>query len=421
MIRTTLRSAFWVAAFFPAACGGDSTGPTIDPPAKLAFTVQPTNTTAGASIASAGPVAIQDASGNVVINSTKAVTIAIGTNPAGGTLSGTATVSAVNGVANFPDLTIDKAGTYTLEAFATDLSSATSSAFDITAAAPTQVAIASGDGQRGPTGQALANPFVVDVSDQFGNTTPGVTVDWAVTGGGGTVSNPSSVTDASGQAATTLTPGRAGANSATATVMGLALATFTGIGQAVITDPAGDEFSTGASAGLVPADIVKLTAWPEAGNLRIEIEFVDNVVSQVTGGPNVVVGWLDIDSDQNPATGTMPATDVFRPDAGSTGMGSDYLVELADFIVLNSAFVVVGTITPTFSGNTLSMAIPLSLLGGDDGFVNLATVVGTLAEPTDIAPDNQSLMLNLTSGAVARGSGNAGLTSPPRTWGPWKK
>lgn len=322
MIRTTLRSAFWVAAFFPAACGGDNTGPTIAPP-------------------------------------------------------------------------------------------------------PTQVAIASGDGQRGPTGQALANPFVVDVSDQFGNTTPGVTVDWAVTGGGGTVSNPSSVTDASGQAATTLTPGRAGANSATATVMGLAPATFTGIGQAVITDPAGDEFSTDASAGLVPPDIVKLTAWPEAGNLRIEIEFVDNVVSEVTGGPNVVVGWVDIDSDQNPATGTMPLTDDFRPAGGSTGMGSDYVVQLftlsGNFDVFDSAFMSVGTITPTFSGNTLSMAIPLSLLGGDDGFVNLATVVGTVPEPTDIAPDNQSLMLNLTSGAVARGSGNAGLTSPPRTWGPWKK
>ncbi len=423
-------------------CDGGTTGPTIGLPAKLAFTVQPTDATAGASIAPAGPaasgrasgnvitaaVAIQDASGNVVTTATNAVTIAIGTNPAGGTLSGTATVSAVNGVANFTDFTIDKAGTgYTLGASATDLSSAASSAFAITPAASAQIAIALGDGQRGPTGQALPNPFVVEVSDEFGNATPGVTVDWAVTAGGGTVSNLSSVTDATGQASTTLTTGRLGANSVTATVMGLTPATFTGIGQAVITDPAGDEFSTAASAGLVPPDIVKMTAWPEAGNLWIEIEFVDNVVSEVTGGPNVVVGFLDIDSDQDPATGTVPATDVFRPGAGSTGMGSDYVVALSTsfevfvFDVSVGAFVLTGSFTPTFSGNTLSMAIQLSLLGGDDGFVNLSTVLGTVPEPTDIAPNDQSLMLNLALGTVARGSGTAELTSPPRRWGSWKK
>ncbi len=108
-----------------AGCGdGGTMGPSVRPPAKLAFTVQLTNVTAGASIAPAGAaamqsvsgnvitatVAIQDASGNVVTTATNAVTIAIGTNPAGGTLSGTATVSAVNGVASFSDFTIDKAG-----------------------------------------------------------------------------------------------------------------------------------------------------------------------------------------------------------------------------------------------------------------------------------------------------------------------
>lgn len=105
-------------------CDGDDggMGPTVA--TQLAFTVQPGDATAGASIAPAGvaaserasgavitaAVAIQDASGNVVTTATNAVTIEIDTNPAGGTLSGTATVNAVNGVANFPDLTIERAG-----------------------------------------------------------------------------------------------------------------------------------------------------------------------------------------------------------------------------------------------------------------------------------------------------------------------
>jgi CSLREA domain-containing protein len=77
-------------------------------------------------------VAIQDALGNLVADATDAVTVAIGTNPGGGTLSGTATVNAVAGVGSFTDLTIDQVGTgYTLVANSGSLTSATSAAFDI--------------------------------------------------------------------------------------------------------------------------------------------------------------------------------------------------------------------------------------------------------------------------------------------------
>ncbi|MGC9092860.1 MAG: FlgD immunoglobulin-like domain containing protein [Bacteroidota bacterium] len=102
---------------------------------KLAFTVQPTNTTVNSSITPAIKVAIQDDNGNTVTSSNANVTIALGNNPTGATLSGTTTVAAVNGVATFPSLSIDKAGTgYTLIATSAGLTSATSSSFNITAA-----------------------------------------------------------------------------------------------------------------------------------------------------------------------------------------------------------------------------------------------------------------------------------------------
>jgi hypothetical protein len=45
------------------------------------------------------------------------VTLSLGVNPSGGTLSGTLTVTVVNGVATFSDLAIDRAGVgYTLHA-----------------------------------------------------------------------------------------------------------------------------------------------------------------------------------------------------------------------------------------------------------------------------------------------------------------
>jgi len=69
-----------------------------------------------------------------VTTATTSITVAIGTNPASGTLSGTTTVAAVSGVATFSHLSIDKAGTgYTLTASATGLTGVTSSAFDVVA------------------------------------------------------------------------------------------------------------------------------------------------------------------------------------------------------------------------------------------------------------------------------------------------
>src|SRR5439155_11341807 len=79
-------------------------------PSALAFTTQPTTTVAGASITPAVRVTIQDAFGNTVTSSTAAISIALGSNPVGGTLSGTVTVSAVSGVATFSNLSINRAG-----------------------------------------------------------------------------------------------------------------------------------------------------------------------------------------------------------------------------------------------------------------------------------------------------------------------
>src|SRR6202011_6170305 len=74
------------------------------------------------------------AAGNLA-SSTASVTVAIGTNPSGGTLSGTLTRAAVSGVATFGNLSIDKPGIgYTLTAASTGLTGATSSTFDIGAA-----------------------------------------------------------------------------------------------------------------------------------------------------------------------------------------------------------------------------------------------------------------------------------------------
>src|SRR5207302_9086487 len=94
---------------------------------QLAFTVQPSNTVAGAAISPAVQVTALDAAGNPVSSFTGSITVALGNNPGGSTLSGTTTTAAVGGVATFVDLSLNKTGTgYTLTASASGFTPGTS-------------------------------------------------------------------------------------------------------------------------------------------------------------------------------------------------------------------------------------------------------------------------------------------------------
>ena len=97
--------------------GGGDTPLSHDPPAGLAFTSGPGNARAGQPL-SPVRVAVVDSGGTPVAGADSLVTIALGANPSGdATLTGTDTAHAVNGVAMFSDLSIDKPGSgYTLTA-----------------------------------------------------------------------------------------------------------------------------------------------------------------------------------------------------------------------------------------------------------------------------------------------------------------
>jgi hypothetical protein len=108
---------------------------TAAPASRLAFSTQPP----ASSVYQVGfgfAVTARDSLGNKVTTFTGPVTVAIGTNPASGTLSGTLTQNAVAGVATFSGVSLDNIGTgYTLSAGATGLTSGTSAAFNIVAPA----------------------------------------------------------------------------------------------------------------------------------------------------------------------------------------------------------------------------------------------------------------------------------------------
>jgi hypothetical protein len=113
-----------------------ATGLVLSPAAtQLAFTVQPSTTLPLMTIQPPVKVTALDALGNPATRFNGLVTIAIANNGGllmPGTLSGTKTATAVNGVATFSDLSIDQPGNgYTLQAAAAGLTGAVSAPFNI--------------------------------------------------------------------------------------------------------------------------------------------------------------------------------------------------------------------------------------------------------------------------------------------------
>src|SRR5712691_8650621 len=137
----TLTAAFGTAAPVATSVAFDITPgppPPPPPPTHLGFTQQPQPTEAGATITPPVQVAALDASEHVVQGFTGTIGLALEPASNGGTLSGGTPINAVNGIATFPSLSVDKAGTgYTLRATASGLTDGTSGTFNITAPPPT--------------------------------------------------------------------------------------------------------------------------------------------------------------------------------------------------------------------------------------------------------------------------------------------
>jgi len=173
------------------------------PPAtQLAFTVQPNNATAGSAISPAVQVTARDASGNVSTSFSGSITIAVGSGPSGGTLSGTMTMSAVNGVATFSNLIITRAGSgYTLTAAASGLTGATSASFSVSAASASALFFTVQPSNT-QTSTSISPAVQVTARDAYGNTATSfnasMTMAIGQNPGGGTLSGTKTVTAVNG-------------------------------------------------------------------------------------------------------------------------------------------------------------------------------------------------------------------------------
>ena len=159
--------------------------------------------------------------------------------------------------------------------------------------------------------------------------------------------------------------------------------------DALVIDPVGDTFGVGP----IQHDITSVNATATSTSLTFVVTFAGQVFAPSAANLRSVGGFIDIDADQNAATGVGSATGVFGPPPApllGVEFGIDLFSEafhpgLVDVINVNTgAF---GTAPIIFSATSFTLTVPLSLLGGDDGLVNYALVIGTFGEPTDEVPN----------------------------------
>jgi len=196
-------------------------------PASLYWFTNPGASTAGANVTGPPQVMLLDAIGTQIATATDQVTLTV-LDSVGVSTGQTVQANAVNGVATFPALVINTAGTHSLRATSGTLPPITSAPFVVGPTAASAIVKVSGDAQNGAVGQALAQPVHVRVDDTFGNPVSGVSVSFVVTGGGGSATPPSVNTDLSGEASASWQLGGAlGGQSMEARVTGLTSQAFT--------------------------------------------------------------------------------------------------------------------------------------------------------------------------------------------------
>ncbi|GEM_PF-1384592 len=112
-------------------------------------------------------------------------------------------------------------------------------------------------------------------------------------------------------------------------------------------------------------------------------------------------GWIDFDVDQSILTG-IPSFNAICPCYAVSALGADFSVDLiyrnaaGNYdIIETTGFTDVGDAVPTVVGNVLTLTIPLTDLGGDDGVTNMSSVQFISQAPatidlTDCIPDEDS-------------------------------
>ena len=170
----------------------------------------------------------------------------------------------------------------------------------------------SGDNQRRMPGQTLMNPFVVEAQDENGLVISGISVNFTVTSGDGTLSIQSATTNANGRAQSTLTLGpNLGTYTVQASAVGIEVpATFTAEGSRI---PKTLQIISGKDQAGLPGDVLE-----KAFVVEVRDEFDKPLPgAQVTFTVTSGDGTLSVTSATTDSNGQAESTLTLGPNPGT--------------------------------------------------------------------------------------------------------
>jgi hypothetical protein len=309
---------------------------TADPPALVVLT--PSEQTVASGTTGAVAFSVLDAFGNAVPD--QSVTFS----------SSSPDVATPDASGSFTGM---KAGTTTITGtLVSNALIAGTAEVTVTPGAAATLTKVSGDGQSGLPSAPLANPLVVEVKDLGGNLLSGITVQWAVASGSGTLAAPSSITDANGRASATLTFGpTAGAVSVTASTTG----------------PAPVAFS--ASSAFLPLAITSGSPLPAGSE---GVAYAAALVATGGSGANTWVlsgapAWLSVDASTGALSGTaQPGSYTFDVEVTS---GDGQTASKSFSLTVTYAPVTITTASPLPAGvSGTAYSHTVAATGGNGGF-----------------------------------------------------
>ena len=259
---------------------------------------------------------------------------------------------------------------------------------------PTALLItAGGTAQTGAFGAPVPIAPTVLVTDANNQPVPNIAVTFT-TAGGGTVDAATKTTGSTGAASVVWTLGNTfGQKTLTASVTGLPSVTFTanaiapdaGVLAFNLIDPVGDTASNDTAA-VRAHDLISLRGDFKRDSIIVTATF-NGPVGPGNFGSNALGGYLEFDMDDNPATGFGPLSNFF---GASANLGVEYQLEMFNSDGTTMFLYTVATqeaVRASFSGNSVVIRIPMSLLGNDDGNFGIVGVMGTVTRPTDVFPN----------------------------------